>query len=406
VLIIGGGVIGLTVAHAALDKGLSVELVEAGPDEHNASRGNAGQVAPGHPPVPSPSVPPRALHMVLDARSPLSIPPRPSLPLLRWLIAFRRACRPRAYERSMRVLGAFGVLSRDALGRLMADLGGGAPPAAAGVADIWNSRAGEAESEAETAWMHRLGFETECLDGAALRRRDPAWGPRVRGACIHTDGLSFSPADFCDAVRADIAQRGGLIRSRFTVTTLRRDSKCWAARAASGATAAGARLVVAAGAWSPPLVASLGGVADLQAAKGYHVSVQLPAQPTIAGVLRERKIAVTPLEAAVRLAGTLELSGLNHRLVPHRMAQLTRGAADYLPEIASATPTDHWCGLRPCTANGLPIIGRLPAPQAWVATGHGMMGLTLAAGTAELILRDMLEGEAPPWAAAMRPISR
>jgi D-amino-acid dehydrogenase len=306
----------------------------------------------------------------------------------------------------MRVLGAFGVLSRDCLDRLVSDLGSAAPGMAAGVADIWNTPRGEAEAEAETAWMQRLGFATEHLDGAALRRQDPAWGPGVRGACVHADGLSFDPAAFCDALRLCISDAGGRFRSRFKMKTLRRDSTGWTARAASGAVASGQRLIVAAGVWSAPIVAPLGVNLRIQAAKGYHVHVTLPTRPRMAGVLRERKIAVTPLGTGVRLAGTLELSGINHRLVPHRIEQLTRGAAEFLPQVGAATPTDHWCGLRPCTANGLPVVGRLPARDAWVATGHGMMGLTLAAGTAELLVSDMLGGPIPPWAQDLRPLSR
>ncbi len=304
----------------------------------------------------------------------------------------------------MRTLGAFGHLSRDRLEHVLTVLGEAAPVARHGVADIWNTARGEAEAEAETAWMRRLGFETEYLDGAALRRLDPAWGQNVRGACIHADGLSFDPAEFCDALSESITARGGRVRSAFTVTGLSHGSQGWTAESASGDAASARQVVLAAGVWSPPIAAVLGGAVRLQPAKGYHVSVALQNTPVLSGVLRERKVAVTPLPSGVRLAGTLELSGLNHRLVPHRLAHLRRAAAEYLPQVAAAVPTSPWCGLRPCTAHGLPVVGRLAAPNAWIATGHGMMGLTLASGTGHLIVSDMCGEDLPRWAAALQPI--
>ena len=104
----------------------------------------------------------------------------------------------------------------------------------------------------------------------------------------------------------------------------------------------------------------------------------------------------------LRVAGTLELSGFNHRLDPNRVKQLMAGAQAFLPGIRGAEPVDLWCGLRPCTASGLPVIGR-GLEGAWIATGHGMMGVTLAPGTAKLIADDMLGEPVPDWAEMLQP---
>jgi D-amino-acid dehydrogenase len=301
----------------------------------------------------------------------------------------------------MQILGELGRVSRGQFDQLLDDLGQSKPPTAAGVADLWHTAAAEADAEAETKWMERLGFATESLSGDALRARDPAWGPRVRGAVIHKDGLCLDPASLCDAIHARVIDLGGHI-TRGCVTDLTRRDGRWLATLHGGRCLTAPRLVIAAGTWSPPLARMLGARIALQAAKGYHVTVTLARQPIMAGVLREPKIAVTPIGGTLRLAGTLELSGINFRIVPHRLAQLARGAASFLPEVAGASIKAPWCGLRPCTANGLPIIGPI-GPGAWLATGHGMMGVTLATGTASLIMQDML-GESPPaWSLSLRP---
>ena len=402
VLIIGGGIVGLMTAHTLLRRGLPVTVLDAGPDRISPSRGNAGQIAPGHPPIPSPELPPRALHMMLDRRSPLHIPPRPSLPLLRWLIAFRRACRRSWYEQSMEVLGHLSRISRECFGQLAEELGPAATLAATGVADIWRTEAGQAEAEAETRWMHRLGFATTSLGGDQLRRRDPAWGPEVRGAVIHEDGMSIDPAALCDALRERLATLGGRIRTGCTVEAIRRCPGGWQAVTANGRSVTGGRLVLAAGVWSNPLARMIGVRVAMQPAKGYHRMLRMQGGPTMAAVLREPMVGITPMGPLLRVAGTLELSGFNHRLDPARITQLMAGARAFLPGIDAAESIDVWCGLRPCTASGVPVIGR-GIEGSWIATGHGMMGVTLAPGTAKLIADDMLGEPMPGWADMLRP---
>jgi len=402
VLIIGGGIVGLMIAHTLLRRGLGATVLDAGPDHVSPSRGNAGQIAPGHPPIPSPAVPPRALHMMLDRRSPLHIPPRPSLPLLRWLIAFRRACTPSWYAQSMEVLGRLSRISREQFDALAEELGPAATLAPAGVSDIWRTIAGQAEAEAETDWLHRLGFGTTSLSGADLRHRDPAWSEDVLGAVIHENGMCLDPAALCDAVRTRIGELGGELRRECTVEAICRGDDGWHALTSTGETMSATRLVLAAGVWSNSLARSIGVHVAMQPAKGYHCMLRMPNAPTMAAVLREPKVGITPMGPLLRVAGTLELSGFNHRLNPARLRQLMAGAQAFLPGIEVAESVDVWCGLRPCTASGLPVIGR-GAAGSWIATGHGMMGVTLAPGTATLIVDDMLGEPSPEWAKVLRP---
>jgi len=405
VIIVGGGIVGLTTAHSLLKRGLDVLVLDAGPDHVTPSRGNAGQIAPGHPPIPSPAVPPQALHMLLDRRSPLFIPPRPSLPLARWLLSFRLACRGSHYHHAMRILGGMSALSRDGFDALIEDLGPESTLAASGIADFWRTAKGEAEAEEETAWMDALGFATTMLTGEELRAADPVWGPDVRGAVVHKAGMTVEPAHVCDALRRSIRSLGGDLLQGRTAASLRRTGGVWNIRTVQGEVHEANTVVIAAGVWSAPLARQVGAVVHMQPAKGYHTMLTMSRPPRMAGVLREAKIAVTPLNGQVRLAGTLELSGFNHRLDRGRIRQLLRGAAVFLPEASDAHADQPWCGLRPCTASGMPVVGQA-APNAWIATGHGMMGLTLATGTASILTAAILGESTPEWSAALRPRCR
>lgn len=402
VLIIGGGIVGLTTAHELLRRGLDVRLLDAGPDLVSPSRGNAGQIAPGHPPIPSPAVPPRALHMMLDRRSPLHIPPRPSLPLLRWLVGFLAACKPSRYQHNMEALAHLSRESRDRFDAISNELGPAATLHATGLADIWRTEVGEREAAEEANWLNTLGFSTESLGGDALRRLDPAWGPRVRGAVIHTDGMTVDPAALCDALRTRIRSLGGIIRSQCAVDTVRECGGGWEAIQAGQRVGTGEKLIVAAGVWSSPLARMMGVRIAMQPAKGYHRMLKLAGSPTIAAVLREPKVSITPMGGLLRVGGTLELSGFNHRLNRTRLDQLVAGGRLFLPQLGQGRVMDEWCGLRPCTASGLPVIGR-GRHNAWAAAGHGMMGVTLAPGTAALLVADILGDPIPDWAFAFSP---
>jgi D-amino-acid dehydrogenase len=166
----------------------------------------------------------------------------------------------------------------------------------------------------------------------------------------------------------------------------------------------GDRLGLAAGSWTSRLARDIGVRVPLQAGKGYHVNLSgLPVRPGTTSVLAETFVAVTPLDGGLRLAGTVELSGLNLRIAPHRLARLSAGARDYLRGIDEARVESTWCGLRPLTPDGLPAIGWAPrARGVFIATGHAMMGFLLGPLTGRLVSEALLDGRLSLDAGAMR----
>jgi D-amino-acid dehydrogenase len=156
----------------------------------------------------------------------------------------------------------------------------------------------------------------------------------------------------------------------------------------------GNRLVLAAGSWTPALARSIGVRVPMQAGKGYHVNLSgLPLRPSTTCVLAETFVAVTPLDGGLRLAGTVELSGVNLQMMRRRLERLGAGAGDYLEGIGEARVDSTWCGLRPLTGDGLPVVGWAPRPEGvYVTTGHAMMGFLLGPLTGKLAAEELLDG--------------
>jgi D-amino-acid dehydrogenase len=220
----------------------------------------------------------------------------------------------------------------------------------------------------------------ELLDGAAVQRAEPALGPAARAA-VRIDGQRYlDPAAFAAALAASIRRRGGQIRSGIRVTAVRPDRS--GVTVAADGSDGGSRydsVVVATGAWVGLLARPAGVRVRVQSGRGYSFSVpvrQLPAGPVY---LPGRRLACTPLaDGRLRVAGIMEFAPPEAPLDRCRVARMAAGLDDLLADADAATRTDEWVGARPCTPDGLPVIGATRAPRVFVAGGHGMWALPSA----------------------------
>jgi D-amino-acid dehydrogenase len=199
-------------------------------------------------------------------------------------------------------------------------------------------------------------------------------------------------------------EAGAEVRTRVEALGFRRRTgRVEAVETTAGELPAG-EVVLAAGAWTPSLAAELGVYVPLEAGKGYHVDLA-PGEgdPDLPVWLNETRVIVTPLEGRLRLAGTLELSGLDLGIDRRRVAAIVRAAERGLPHLRGRRVLEVWRGLRPCSPDGLPVIGRPAAlDNVVVATGHGMMGLTLAPVTAQLV-GELVSGQ--PASVELAPLA-
>lgn len=398
VIIVGGGVIGACAGLSLARAGHRVVIVERGEVGRGASYGNAGLISPGHAPIPQPGTVVRGLKWMLDPTSPLYIAPRLSPSMLRWMIAFARACRPEIYRRNM---GVIADLSRGAANgfREIADMGVDFEFRAGGYMDVYATDSGLSHARTHAEIVKPLGIRDEIIDGAEVHGREPALREGLAGAAWHHDGGFADPFRFTRGVIEYARREFGLdCRPRTPVRSFElRDGACVGVRTESGEVIEGDRVVLCAGIYSDALARTIGVRVPMQAAKGYHVHIdQTSPAMRIAAVLGETYVAVTPLGDAIRLAGTLELSGTNDTMRRKRLEMLTIGASKYLVGVEpDARVTDEWVGMRPCTADGLPVIGWSPrVKNLLIATGHAMMGFWLGPITGRLV-RELMDGDKP-----------
>jgi D-amino-acid dehydrogenase len=240
------------------------------------------------------------------------------------------------------------------------------------------------------------GYEPETLDRDELARREPALGPHAIGAVFHPEASSMDPALFLERFARAAERHGVELREGVEVTSVVTEGgrATGVALAGSGIEPADA-VVLATGPVGLDLARRLGTRVPVQPGKGYHRDIPIGPNGAphirIACVLNEASVFCLPMETVVRFAGTMEFSGANRVMHRPRLQQLTRAGRLYFPGIGTARPVSEWCGLRPMSVDGLPIVGPLPGVEGVsLATGHGMLGLTLAPVTGQMVANHVL----------------
>jgi D-amino-acid dehydrogenase len=394
-IVIGGGITGLCTAHYLSRRGEPVTLITRDPPGEGASGGNAGILAFGHLPLPRPGLAVKALRWMLDRRSPLYVPPRFDPALYRWFWNFHRSCTDRQVAHCMDILAPLGRLAMECWGELLADADHRCDHRPGGWLDVFLSEAGRTEAVLEGELVRDLGFDVAQCSGAGLREAEPAFGPNVLGAIHYRESASLDPREFLRGLAEQLAGQGVEIRTGEEVAELIvAKDRCLGVRLIAGDQVRGGRTVLAAGVWSTRLAETARLKIPLQAGKGYHVDLEEPAPPlNTSAVLRETYIAVTPMNGRLRLAGTVEFSGVNQDLNASRLEMLSSGASQYLSGISAARVVARGCALRPCTADGLPVLGWAPqVKDLFVATGGAKMGLTLGPALGSLAADILLDG--------------
>jgi len=409
VVVVGGGVVGVCCAYFLALRGASVTVLERDEIGRAASYGNAGLISPGHPPINRPGRVPQALRSTGDRLSPLYIQPRWDPALVRWLWAFRRFCTEDHVELAMAALAPLGLRTANLFDELVEGERLECEYRRSGYLEVYDTEAGLASGRIEAGVVERHGFSLEYLDGPALREREPLLAAGVRGGWFHDEGTVVEPYRFVLEMADRAAAWGAAVRPHVEVRELRTErGRVIGVRTASGEDLQADAVVLATGAYSPELMASLGCPLPIQPAKGYHADRRRrdPAMQELSlpCLLGERAVFCSPMRNHVRFAGTLEFSGRNLNLRRDRLDQLDAAARRYFTVTDLSERVSEWCGLRPCTPDGLPVIGRVPGYSgAYVSTGHAMLGLTLGPVTGSLIADLVIGGTASLGIEAFRP---
>lgn len=397
VVVVGGGIIGLSCAVELLRRGERVTVIERDVIADGASVGNAGIIAPGHVPLPMPGLTRQMMRVLFSKTNPLYIKPRLSRELLAWLWGFRRACSPRQLDVSMRVLSELGRRSVEVFDRLAHEDGIEGEYSRQGRLEVFRTRRGMRSALEAIELAHRFGFQAEEVGPEELRQRDPCFLGECGGAVLFPESGFANPGRFLIELANLVRTRGGEIIERGKVVDLHvRDEVFRGVGLADGRKIEADTLVLASGIWTTRLASQIGIEIPMQAGKGYHIELEgLAALPSTTCVLMETFVAATPINGRLRLAGTIEMSGINDRVMPKRLEMLKIGARKYIEGIDGAEVVGTWNGLRPMTADGLPVVGAAPGVRGvYVATGHAMMGFMLGPGTGRAIA-DLIVGDDP-----------
>jgi D-amino-acid dehydrogenase len=410
VVVVGAGVVGLACAWELRRAGADVLVLEGGTVGAGASQGNTGWVCPSFTyPLPAPGMVREGLRQLVTGGEAFVLRPRLDPAYVRWLWSFRRSCSQPRFDAGVRALLALNARTL-ALFDAYREAGVSFEMHSAGLVLAARTREGLEFYRTIFDRLRQLGYDAGAideLDAPALASLEPALDPtRLVGGLHATVDRFVRPEELTAGLAASLRADGVEVRERCALTGLARRNGALALETSEGQELAD-RVVVSAGLSTAPLLRRLGARVPLVGARGF--SVTLPGRgdpPRHALYLAEAKLGLSPFDGGVRIAGVFELGARDTEAPRDAGTRLVAAARPYLSgwRPDADAPVEAWAGLRPSTPDGLPLIGALPGvDRIYVASGHGMLGVTLAPATAALLAPLVLEGRTAPELAPFAP---
>lgn len=418
-IIIGGGIIGLSTAYYLQESGWDVTILERSDGSDGCSFGNMGYLSPSHfAPLAQPGIISQGILWMFKQKSPFYVRPALRRDLMDWGMKFVRACNASHLERSAKPMAELLLLSRD----LTAAWEHG------GEMDFEYSQNGcinyfqtakYEKGELDNARMgHELGLKIEMLDREQCQALEPELPPDVRGGAWYHDDAMLYPNELMRQLAALLEKRGAKIIYNAEVVDIQKDKgeittvhyhKLSEGMTSSHTLTTPDMVVLAAGSWSQPIAKMAGEYLPMMPGKGYSMTVDVPNQPLRhACILLEAKVAITPWAKRLRIGSTMEIGAMNDRILFPRVQGILEAVPRFFPgyandpafrELADLEQLKQkikekvWFGYRPLSADGLPYIGfAKKTKNLMIATGHAMLGLSMAAATGKLV-SEMAAGQ-------------
>ena len=388
-IIIGGGIIGLCSAYYLQIEGHKVTVIDQSDFKSGASYVNAGYISPSHiVSLAAPGMISKGLKWMFNPASPFYVKPRLEADFLKWALAFKKSATALKVKKSMPVIKDITVFSRQLFEEMYASK----------EFDFFYEHKGlmmyyKTEKAGEEEWnvgkkAIELGLKVENLSKEGVQKIEKDIDVNVKGAVYYHSDAHMTPNEFMPQLKNYLEKQGVVIHSNKIVedvvfsgdkiTSIRVNQENFTAD----------EFVFATGSWTQNFVKKLGLNIAIQAGKGYRINVERPTNITVPGILMEAKVAVTPMNGFTRFAGTMEIGGINHHINPVRVKAIANAAENYYTglKINSQEIENAQCGLRPCSPDGLPYIGKSAKfKNATFATGHAMMGWSLGPATGKLV---------------------
>ncbi len=395
-VIIGGGVVGLCSAYYLAKAGNHVTIIDASDMEDGCSYGNAGMIVPSHViPMAQPGMIAKGVKWMFNSKSPFYVRPRLSSELLKWGYQFYRYANQKHVEASMPALRDLSLLSKE----LYQEFAEGKNDFAyeeKGLLMLYRTdKVGEEEIHAGKE-AEKMGLKVDFLDKEATSKLESGLDLDVIGSVHYKSDAHLIPNNFNKFLKDQLVRLGVKLQTK----TIVEDFTVFNQKITKIATNQGEFLadevVLSAGSWSPMIARKLGIQISILPGKGYSFNLTKQEQaPTIPSILCEGKVAVTPMGDQIRFGGTLEVTHTkDHKINLKRVQGIVNTINAFYPNLQIEQPKKEeiWHGFRPCTPTGLPLISRSTKVSNFIlATGHAMMGLSLAPATGKLV--EELVGE-------------
>ncbi|MBM7092278.1 FAD-dependent oxidoreductase [Streptomyces sp. NPDC012461] len=407
VAVVGAGMVGLSTAWFLQERGVEVTVYDRDGVAAGSSWGNAGWLTPGlATPLPEPAVLTYGVRAVLSPSSPVYVPPSASPSLLKFLTGFARNSTATRWLRAMRALVPINDLSLSSFD-LLADGG-----VEARTLDAKSFLAAYRTAEERKVLLEELqhidaagqSMEFDVLDGDEARGIEPSLSDEI-GAAIRLHGQRYiDPGHFVHALADSVRARGGKIVESTEITDVHDTGAAVAVRTGHGEVARFDSIVLATGAWLGRHARKFGVRSVVQAGRGYSFSVPIQHVPAGPVYFPAQRVACTPLGDRLRVAGMMEFRKPEAPLDARRINAIAEAARPLLTGADLNARQDEWVGSRPCTTDGLPLIGATKSPRVFAAGGHGMWGVTLGPATGLLLAETMVTGRRPAELSPFDPL--
>lgn len=389
VIVIGGGIIGLSCAYYLQKEGHEVTIIDQSNMDAGASYVNAGYLSPSHIiPLSAPGVMLKGFKWMFNSSSPLYIKPRLDPDFLKWTYAFNKSCNSNHVKKAIPVIRELAVLSQELYADIRENEHFTSQYRKDGILMLCQTEK-SLEEELKTAHLAiEEGLEVNEVTLADLKVLEPNVKLNVIGGTHFKCDAHTTPNEFMAEMKTYLKAKGVVFYANEKVDDLEIKNHKIVALITKTHRFTADEFVLAAGSWSATLSKKLGINLLLQAGKGYRINTERPTGIKLPAILTESKVAVTPMNGFTRFGGTMEIAGINDTINKTRVEAIANAVTKYYPELA--LPKDEKegaaSGLRPVSPDGLPYIGKsAKCSNLIIASGHAMMGWTMATGTGKVV---------------------
>ena len=389
VVIIGGGIIGLCSAYYLQKEGCAVTIIDQSDMTKGASFVNAGYITPSHIiPLAAPGMITKGLKWMFDTASPFYVKPRLDKDFLKWAWAFKKSATASKVEKAIPIIKEINILGRTLYEEIKQSGDFNFHYERKGLLMLYKTdKAGEEEWEVGQRAI-KEGLNVNHITAEEVKKMEPDAAIDCKGAIYFDSDAHMTPKEFMTEMVSYLKEKGVTFYTHEKVQDLVISKDAIKEVMTTKRKLKVDEVLIAAGSWSPLLTRKLGVKIPIQAGKGYRINTIRETGITIPALLVEAKVAVTPMNGLTRFAGTMELAGINDNINPKRVKAISKAVSNYYQGLSLTQEEEASAdfGLRPCSPDGLPYIGRTHKyKNLIIASGHAMMGWSLGPPTGKLV---------------------